>query len=172
MTVAVYPGSFDPITNGHLDIARRAARIFDRLVVAVYNTPPKNVLFTTNQRVAMAQAALSDVANVSVEPFTGLTVEFARRVGATVLVRGLRAISDFEMEYQMASMNRELAPEMEVVCLMTSIQYSFLSSSTLKEIAKLGGSVDDMVPAAVAEALRERYARDGEPPPVPRYLST
>ena len=172
MIIAVYPGSFDPITNGHIDIARRASRIFDRLVVAVYNTPPKNVLFSTDHRVAMAREALSELPNVTVEPFSGLTVEFARRVGARVLVRGLRAISDFEMEYQMASMNRQLAPEMEVVCLMTSIQYSFLSSSTLKEIAKLGGEIDDMVPPTVARALRERFTRDPEPPPVPRYLST
>lgn len=172
MTVAVYPGSFDPITNGHIDIARRAAAIFDGLVVAVYNTPPKNVLFTTEHRIAMARDALKDLANVSVESFSGLTVEFARRAGAQVIVRGLRAISDFEMEYQMASMNRQLAPEMDVVCLMTSIQYSFLSSSTLKEIAKLGGEIDEMVPAIVARALRERFTRDPEPPPVPRYLST
>jgi pantetheine-phosphate adenylyltransferase len=172
LTIAVYPGSFDPITNGHIDIARRAAMIFDRLVVAVYNTPPKNVLFTTDQRVAMARAALADVPNLAVEPFAGLTVEYARTIGARVLVRGLRAISDFEMEYQMASMNRQLAPELDVVCLMTSIQYSFLSSSTLKEIAKLGGSIEHMVPEAVAQALRERFRRDPEPPPVPRYLST
>ncbi|MHB1005138.1 MAG: pantetheine-phosphate adenylyltransferase [Chloroflexota bacterium] len=172
MTSAVYPGSFDPITNGHVDIARRAARVFERVTLAVYDTPPKNVLFTTEQRVAMARVALADVPNVVVERFAVLTVEYAKSVGATVLVRGLRAISDFENEFQMALLNRKLEPDLEVVCLMTSLEHSFLSSSIIKEIAKLGGSVGDLVPPVVADALRERYARDSEPSPIPRHLNS
>jgi pantetheine-phosphate adenylyltransferase len=172
LTTAIYPGSFDPITNGHVDIARRAARIFDRVTLAVYDTPPKNVLFPTEVRVELARAALSDVPNVTVGRFSGLTVEYARSVGAKVLVRGLRAISDFENEFQMALANRNLAPDLEVVCLMTSLENSFLSSSVLKEIAKLGGRIEDLVPPAVALALRERYSRDAEPSPIPRHLNS
>jgi pantetheine-phosphate adenylyltransferase len=172
LTVAVYPGSFDPITCGHVDIARRAALIFDHVTLAVYDTPPKNVLFTTEQRIAMAREALAEIPNVSVECFTGLTVEYARSIGANVIVRGLRAISDFELEFQMALLNRKLAPDLEVVCLMTSLKYNFLSSSVVKEIAKLGGSIDDMVPPVVERALLERNSRESEPPPIPRYLSS
>jgi pantetheine-phosphate adenylyltransferase len=172
LTVAVYPGSFDPITCGHVDIARRAALIFDHVTLAVYDTPPKNVLFTTEQRIAMAREALAEIPNVTVECFTGLTVEYARSIGANVIVRGLRAISDFELEFQMALLNRKLAPDLEVVCLMTSLKYNFLSSSVVKEIAKLGGSIDDMVPPVVERALLERNSRESEPPPIPRYLSS
>jgi len=172
LTLAVYPGSFDPITNGHIDIARRAAVIFEHVTVAVYDTPPKNVLFPTEQRMRMAREALADVPNISVDRFSTLTVEYAQRVGATVLVRGLRAISDFENEFQMALLNRKLAPGLDVVCLMTSLEYSFLSSSYIKEVAKLGGCIDGLVPPLVARALRERYGRESEPPPVPRYLSS
>lgn len=172
MTRAVYAGSFDPITNGHVDIARRAASIFEHVTVAVYDTPHKNITFTTEQRVRMASQALSDVPNIKVEGFSGLTVEYAKGVNAGVLVRGLRAISDFELEFQMALLNRKLAPNLEAVFLMTSLQYSFLSSSLIKEIARLGGCIDDLVPPVVARALRERYARESDPPPVPRYLSS
>lgn len=171
MTIAVYPGSFDPITCGHVDIARRAAKIFERVVVAVYDTPSKSLLFTTAERVALAREALADVENIKVECFTGLTVEYARKEGASVIVRGLRAISDFEMEFQMAVLNRKLAPDIDVVCLMTSLKYNFLSSSIVKEIAKLGGQVDELVPANVLRALKARYAHESDPPPVPRYLS-
>lgn len=172
MTTAVYPGTFDPITNGHVDIAKRAARIFERVTVAVYDTPPKNVLFPTDVRVHLARTALADVPNVLVDRFTGLTVEYARSVRATVLVRGLRAISDFENEFQMALANRTLAPELEVVCLMTSLENSFLSSTVLKEIARLGGRIEDLVPPVVAIALRERFARDADPSPIPRHLNS
>ncbi|MHB1415547.1 MAG: pantetheine-phosphate adenylyltransferase [Chloroflexota bacterium] len=172
MTLAVYPGSFDPITNGHVDVARRAAAIFERVVVAVYDTPPKNVLFATAERVEMARHALAGISNVTVDSFSKLTVDYTRGVGGKVIVRGLRAISDFELELQMALLNRQLAPDIEVICLMASQQHSFLSSSIVKEIAKLGGAIEDLVPATVASALRDRYAREQEPPPVPRHLST
>ncbi len=172
MTIAVYPGTFDPITNGHVDIARRAATIFEHLTLAVYDTPPKNVLFTTEQRVAMAREVLADAKNIQVAPFTGLTVAYARKVGAQVLVRGLRAISDFENEFQMALANRKLDPSLEVVCLMTSLEHTFISSSIIKEIAKLGGCIDDFVPPLVAKALRERFAKESEPSPVPRHLNS
>ncbi len=172
MTTAVYPGTFDPITNGHVDIARRAANIFEHVTVAVYDTPPKNVLFTTEQRVAMARAVLADTKNIVVAPFTGLTVAYARKVGAQVLVRGLRVISDFENEFQMALANRKLDPSLEVVCLMTSLEHTFISSSIIKEIAKLGGCIDDLVPPLVAKALRERFARETDPSPVPRHLNS
>ena len=172
MTSAVYPGSFDPITNGHVDIARRAAGIFELVTVAVYDAPPKNLMFTTDDRVAMARQALADVPNVRVVRFSGLTVEFAKSIGAKVLIRGLRAISDFETEFQMALMNRNLAPNLEVVCFMTSLEHTFISSSIIKEVAKLGGPIEDLVPPVVARALRERYAQETEPSPVPRHLNS
>ncbi|MCL4535665.1 MAG: pantetheine-phosphate adenylyltransferase [Bacteroidetes bacterium] len=170
MTTALYPGSFDPVTNGHLDIATRAAAIFDRLTVAVFDAPAKNLLFTTKERMDMATEALKGLPNVNVTSFTGLTVDFAREIGASVLVRGLRVMSDFEMELQMAMVNRQLAPGIEVVCLMSSLQYSFLSSSLIKEIAKLGGSIDNMVPEHVARALRQKFPPNSDPDFIPRHL--
>jgi pantetheine-phosphate adenylyltransferase len=158
MTIAVYPGSFDPITNGHIDVARRAARIVDKLYLAVYDAPPRRLLFTTAERVAMAREALKDIANVDVCSYSGLTVDFARRVGATVIVRGLRVIADFELEYQMALMNRKLAGDIDTICFMTAQEYAFLSATIVREIAKLGGSVDGLVPAHVARALAAKYA--------------
>ncbi|MCL5257010.1 MAG: pantetheine-phosphate adenylyltransferase [Chloroflexi bacterium] len=157
MVVAVYPGTFDPVTNGHLDIVVRAARLFDRLIVGIYEESPKNVLFSTGERVEMMSEAVSYLPNVSVQPYSGLTVEFAKRVGARTLVRGLRAISDFELEIQMAHMNRELAPEIEFVLLMTSVNYAFLSSSIVKEVACLGGDISGLVPEGVAVSLRRKY---------------
>lgn len=172
MRTAVYPGTFDPTHNGHVDIACRAAGLFDRVIVAVYDTPSrKEVLFPTDQRVEMAQEALRQMPNVVVDKFSGLTVDYARAVGAQVLVRGLRAVSDFEMEFQWALMNRKLSPGVEVVCLVTSLRYIFTSSSNIKEVARLGGHVDDLVPPAVARALRERFSREEAPAPVPRYLT-
>jgi pantetheine-phosphate adenylyltransferase len=170
LTTALYPGSFDPVTNGHLDIAARAAAIFDRLIVAIFDTPAKNLLFTTRERVDMATEALKGIPNVEVTSFTGLTVNFARQAGAQVLVRGLRAMSDFEMELQMALVNRQLAPGIEVVCLMSGLQYSFLSSSIVKEIAKLGGSIDALVPDQVARAIHEKYPPNCDPDFIPRHL--
>ncbi len=157
MPIAVYPGSFDPIHNGHVDIARRAARLFEHVYVAVYDRPSKHLLFTTEERVALASTALADVPNVSVVSYKDLTVELARRLGATVIVRGLRAISDFEWELQLALTNRKLAPDIETACLMTSIEYAFLSSTIVKDVARHHGDVTNMVPPVVAEALREKF---------------
>ena len=171
MTTALYPGSFDPATNGNLDIACRAAAIFDHLVIGVYDAPPKNVLFSTEERVAMFAQAMGGWPNVSVKAYSGLTVDFAKRVGATVLVRGLRAMTDFELELQMAVLNRKLAPDIETVCFMTSLDYSFLSSSIIKEIAKLGGCVENLVPPHVREALERVYRERSDPGSIPRYLA-
>lgn len=157
MTTAIYPGSFDPITNGHVDIATRAAALFDHLIVAIYDRPLKNLLFSTPERMAMAHEALKGLPNVRIESYTGLTVNFARSVGARVIVRGLRVLSDFELEFQMALTNRKLASEIETVCLITRQEYTFLSSSVIKEIAMAGGCVDQMVPSHVVAALQERF---------------
>lgn len=158
MTIAVYPGTFDPTHFGHIDIAERAHAIFGRLVVAVYERPQKNVLFSVQERVALMQEALAHLANVEVASYRGLTVDFVRQRGAQVIVRGLRVITDFEIEYQMALMNSRLAPEIEMLCLMTSLEYAFISSSIVKDVAKAGGSVAQLVPAHVEEALRRRLA--------------
>lgn len=166
--VAIYPGTFDPIHLGHVDIATRAANIFDELVVAIYDRPAKSLLFTIEERVELARQALADLAGVRVAPYDGLTVDFARRVGAQAIVRGLRVISDFELEYQMALTNRQLAPEVEFVCLMTRQAHAFLSSSIVKEIALLGGDVSEMVPPHVVASLEaKRREREQNHEPVP-----
>jgi len=159
-TIAVYPGSFDPITNGHIDVARRAARIFGELIVAVYagdEHAPKRPIFTADERCAFARDALDDVGNIRVEVYQGLSVDYARAVGAATIVRGLRAVSDFEYEFKFAHMNRHLAPDIDVICLMTSSQHSFVSSSFIREVASLGGNVHGLVPEPVAEALELRF---------------
>ena len=156
MTIAIYPGTFDPITNGHLDIATRAARIFEKLIIGVYNTPNKHLLFTTPERLELVREAVAGLPNVEVEAFSELTVEFAKRMGAKAMVRGLRASADFEREFEMAMMNKKLSPELELVCLMSKLEYQFLSSSLLKEAASLGGNISDLVPRNVAEALRKK----------------
>ncbi|MBA7629754.1 Phosphopantetheine adenylyltransferase [subsurface metagenome] len=156
MTIAIYPGSFDPVTMGHVDIAERAAALFEHLIVAVYDEPSKPLLFTTDERLALMKKALAHIPNVRVECYNGLTVEFARKTKAKVLVRGLRMSSDFEREFEMALMNKKLAPEVELVCFMTKLEFQFISSSLLKEAAKLGGYIDDLVPEHVAIALREK----------------
>jgi pantetheine-phosphate adenylyltransferase len=156
LTTAVYPGSFDPITNGHIDVITRAARLFSKLIIGVYETPDKRLLFTLKERLEMARQAVASLPNVEVQPFSGLTVDFARRARAQAIVRGLRVSADFEREFDMAMMNQRLAPELELVCLMASPEYQFLSSSLLKEVAKLGGNIDDLVPKQVAEALRKK----------------
>jgi pantetheine-phosphate adenylyltransferase len=161
MNAAIYPGSFDPLTNGHVDIATRAAMLFDHLIIAVYDRPLKNLLFSTDERMAMAQEAVKDLKNVTVASYSGLTVNFARSVGAGVIVRGLRALSDFELEFQMALTNRKLAPDIDTVCLITKQEYTFLSSSITKEIAMVGGCIDQMVPAHVAAELHEKFRRLG-----------
>ncbi len=155
--VAIFPGSFDPMTNAHLDVARRAAQLFDRLVVAVLHNPKKAPLFTVDERVALIEACVSGLGDhVSVAGFDGLTVEFARRQGATFLVRGLRATSDFEAELQMAHTNRKLAPEIDTTFLMTALEFGYLSSTLTKEVWRFGGDVEPMVPWPVAEALARR----------------
>ncbi|MBN1955779.1 MAG: pantetheine-phosphate adenylyltransferase [Anaerolineae bacterium] len=156
MRRAVYPGTFDPIHLGHVDIASRSAAIFDELVVGIYDRPAKNLLFSTEARIDLARQALQGVPNVQVMAYSGLTVAFARQSGAQAIVRGLRVISDFEWEYQMALTNRELAEEIEFVCLMTRQEYAFLSSSIVKEVALLGGDISCMAPLAVIGALIEK----------------
>jgi pantetheine-phosphate adenylyltransferase len=162
MRRAIYPGSFDPITYGHIDVALRAAQLFDEVVVAVYTGGRKpNALFSTEERIALAESAFADASNVRVDAFSGLTVEYARAMGAETIVRGLRAVSDFEYEFKLAHMNDHLAPEIEVVCLMTSSRHSFISSSMIREVAALGGDVDGLVPPHVRRALQARFARNG-----------
>lgn len=161
MPRAIYPGTFDPVHNGHIDIALRAARLFEHLTVAVYARPLKNLLFTDEERIAMIEEALEHVPNVSVATYNQLTVSFAHQAGAHAIVRGLRVISDFELEFQMALTNKKLAPDLEFVCLMTSEEYAFISASTVKEIVMLGGCVDGMVPPHVAEALQEKFGASG-----------
>ena len=157
MPIAIYPGTFDPVHNGHIEIATRSASLFEQVIVAVYARPLKSLLFSTQERQSMLEAALKHVPNVRVETYRQLTVDFARDLGAKVIVRGLRAISDFELEFHMALTNKKLASEIEFVCLMTSQEYAFISASTVKEIAMLGGCLDGMVPPAVAAALQSRF---------------
>lgn len=157
MSIAIYPGSFNPITNGHLDIAARAAKIFDKLVIGVYETPDKPILFTTEERVEFVRQAIADLPNVEVQSFSGLTVDFAKKVKAQVMVRGLRMGADFETEFDMAMMNKRLYPELETVCLMARVEYQFLSSSLLKEVASLGGNIEELVPKPVASALKKKF---------------
>ncbi len=154
---AIYPGTFDPITHGHTDIVRRAARLFERIVVAVAASPKKDPTFSLAQRVALAQTALADLPNVEVCGFDMLLARFARENGGNVLLRGLRAVSDFEHEFQLAAMNRQLAPEVETMFLTPAEEYSFVSSSLVREIARLGGDVSNFVSPAVVHALAERY---------------
>ena len=156
MTVAICPGSFDPITNGHIDVATRAAGLFDKLIVGVYEAPNKPTLFNLEERLEMARKALADLPNVEVKSFGGLSVAFARQVNAHVMVRGLRVSADFEREFDMAMMNRNLDPELELVCFMARPDYQFLRSSLLKEVARLGGDIEKLVPQHVARALRKK----------------
>lgn len=142
---------------GHVDIAERAAALFERLIVAVYDDPPKALLFTVDERVGLMTKALAHVPNIRVESYSGLTVEFARKNKASAMVRGLRMISDFEREFEMALMNQKLAPEIELVCLMTRLEFEFVSSSLLKEAARLGGCIDGLVPEHVIDALKDKY---------------
>ena len=166
MITAIYPGTYDPVTNGHLDIIRRAATIFDRVVIGVVRHPHhKEPTFSIDDRVAFLRDALADVPNVEVDVFAELVVDFARRWEAKAIVKGLRVISDFEWEFQMNQLNRHLAPDIETVYVMASPQFSFVSSSGVKEIAAFGGNVDELVPRAVAARFRQLFpeGRGGAP---------
>ncbi len=157
--IAVYPGTFDPLTNGHLDIARRAARLFDILIVSVYTFPSKNLLFTVEERMALWQEVIAaeDLPNVRVDMYKELTVYHVRSLGGQAIIKGLRSPNDFEAEFQQGLMNRKLAPEIETVCLLTNLEQLFVSSSLLKEVARLGGNVTDMLPPPVISALRKKF---------------
>lgn len=158
MTVAVYPGSFDPVHNGHLDLVIRAARVFDTVVVAVADNSEKEGLFSVAERVEMLRTATTSLRNVQVDAFSGLTVAFAQKRGAGVLVKGLRAVVDFEYELKQASMNQRLAPSLDTVFFMTAPAFYFLSSSLIREVAGLGGSVTGLVPQTVEERLRKKFS--------------
>lgn len=160
MTRAIYPATFDPITNGHIDIATRAARIFDELVVCVYSRPLKSLLFTIEERLRLTRQSLKHLPNVRVESYDSLTVQFAKSQGAQFIVRGLRALSDFEWELQLSLANHSLEPDIETICLMASQEHSFLSSSILKEIAMSGGHIDHLAPPGVVAALTKKVMHD------------
>jgi pantetheine-phosphate adenylyltransferase len=154
--IAIYPGSFDPPTNGHLDLIERGSKIFDELVVAILRNPEKDPLFSLGERRAMIEALIGGVKNVRVDIFDGLTVDYAAKVKASAVLRGIRALSDYEYELQMALMNRKLQPDLETVFMMPAEQYSYLSSRLVREVAQLGGSIKDLVPAMVEQKLREK----------------
>jgi len=156
---AIYPGTYDPPTNGHLDLIARGTKLFEHLTVAILNNPVKNPLFTVEERVEMLIESTRQFENVSVATFEGLTVEFARQIGATAVLRGIRAITDYESEFQMALMNRRLAPEIETVFLQPAGRYSFVSSRLVKEVVSFGGKVDGLVPANVAKRLVGRMRK-------------
>lgn len=155
--LAVYPGSFDPITNGHLNIIRRASELFSPLVVAVLENPSKKPLFSVEERVQMIRESVEDLECVTVSSYYGLLVDYAQELGAGAIVRGLRAISDFEFEFQLAAMNHKLCPDIETVFMMTNTEYSFLSSSAIREAASFGGCVRDLVPPVVERELRKKF---------------
>lgn len=156
MTTALYAGSFDPITNGHMDIATRASRIFDKLYIGIFATPNKHLTFNTEERVQLAREALAHLKNVEVNSYTTLTVQYAKSIGAQVMVRGLRAVGDFEWEFEQAMMNKKLSPHLEMMFFMASQEYQFLSASLIREVASLGGEVSCLVPSCVAEALKRK----------------
>ncbi len=156
MTIALYPGTFDPIHYGHIDVARRAAQLFEHVYVGVYDRPNKNVLFSVPERANMASAALASIPNITVTSYSGLTVDYCQKINAQVIVRGLRVISDFELEYQMALTNRQLAPGIDMVCLMTSMEHAFLSSTLLKDLAMGSRSMSDFVPEDIEKRLRAK----------------
>jgi pantetheine-phosphate adenylyltransferase len=157
MRSVVYPGTFDPITNGHTDLIARASRLYDRVLVAVASDTAKQPTFTTDERVALVRAVCGQIPNVEVVPFSGLLVEFARSAQVHVIMRGLRAVSDFEYEFQLAGMNRRMAPDIETLFLTPAEQYAYISSSLVKQIARLGGDVSAFVPEGVHAALQERF---------------
>jgi pantetheine-phosphate adenylyltransferase len=158
---AVFPGTFDPVTEGHLDVVERAHRLFEKLVIGIYSDPPKRLTFSLDERVAMFREITANFAGVEVTDYHGLTVDFAKQVGATVIVRGLRIGSDFEYEREMALMNRSMRPEVETVCLLSSLEHQFISSTRVKEIAALGGDISGMVPRSVLPLLMKKLKAPG-----------
>lgn len=158
MNTVVYPGTFDPITNGHTDLVSRASRLFDTVIVAVADSPKKKPLFTLEERVALVEAATSHLPNIKVTGFSNLLAEFVLEQGANILLRGLRAVSDFEYEFQLADMNRKLAPEVESIFLTPANHLSYISSTLIREIASLGGDITEFVPEPVAKALSQKFA--------------
>ncbi len=159
MLRAIYPGSFDPVTFGHMDIIRRSSRLVDELIVGVLNNKAKTPLFSVEERVRMLEEVTSDIPNIRIIPFGGLLVDFARRVDAGMVIRGLRAITDFEYELQMAQTNHKMAPELETAFLTTSLEYSYLSSTTVKEVAAFGGDISQFVPVPVADRITEKMKK-------------
>lgn len=156
-TRVVYPGSFDPVTNGHLDIIKRAAGIFDELIVAVFNNPHKDALFTMEERVQLLEQSTENIDGITIDYFYGLTMDYVKSRDARAIIRGLRAVSDFEGEFQMASMNKEIDGNIETIFFMTDSKYAFLSSSIIKEVAQFGGDINDLVPDCVYDALMMKY---------------
>ena len=160
MRICIYPGTFDPVTMGHMDVIQRTAGLFDKVIIGIAEDNYKNVLFSTQERLEMLKEVTSSVPKVEVECFSGLLMDYCREKQATAVIRGLRAISDFEYEMQLAAMNKNLNPEVETVFLMTGQKYSFISSSIIKDVAKLGGDISGMVPRSVEEKIRAKYAKD------------
>ena len=158
--IAVYPGSYDPLTNGHIDIIQRGLKIFDKIIVAALKNPSKTYLFSLEERMDMLMETFRKTPNIQVDYFEGLLVDYLKKIGVNTVVRGLRAISDFEIEFQMALMNRSIKPEIETIFLVPSICYSFVSSRLVKEVYQLGGGVEKMVPEIVDEKLKEKYGKD------------
>jgi pantetheine-phosphate adenylyltransferase len=170
MVRALFPGTFDPIHYGHMDIASRASRLFDEIVMAVYDKPAKSLMFSPEERISLVREAFQDNPKISVTGYSGLTVEFARKVGAQVIVRGLRVFSDFEFEFRMALANHRLAADIEIVALITAEEHTFLSSTTVREIAMLNGDISSMVPPFVERAFKERVAGLDDSNPIPNSL--
>ena len=156
---AVYPGSFDPVTNGHLDIIQRGLKIFDRIIITILDNPAKQTLFSVDERTALLTESLKGIKNIEVDAYDGLLVDYAQKRGAHALLRGMRAVSDFEYEFQMALMNRRLNREIQTVFLMTGLRWIFTSSSIIKEAAKFGGNIESMVPPVVQRQLKEKFAK-------------
>jgi len=170
MVRALFPGTFDPIHYGHIDIATRAARLFDEVVMAVYDKPLKSLMFSPDERIALVTEAFKDNSKIKVTGYSGLTVEFARKIEAQVIVRGLRVFSDFEFEFRMALANHRLADDIEIVALITAEEHTFLSSTTVREIATLNGDVSSMVPPFVEQAFKEKITEQSDQPSFPNSL--